>query len=96
MFNSKILSISMIIVETSSIFIFEISTGFFVHFFDYVDFIVYAFEMIMTFSLFAELISIKMIKGVLSKYKVWESYFFVITFKATLLIRSQLRLKTLC
>ena len=48
-FNSKVLSILMIIVEISSVFIFKISTNFFVRFFDCVGFIVYVFDMTMTF-----------------------------------------------
>ena len=70
MFDSKILSISMIVVEISSVFVFEILMSFFVRFLDYVDFIVYIFEMIMAFFLFVELISARIIRNVLSRYKV--------------------------
>ena len=69
LFNSEILLISMIVVKVSSIFISEVSM-IFVHFLNCVDFIIYVFEMTMTFSLFVELISTKIIKSVLSKYKV--------------------------
>ena len=93
-FNSNVLFVSRAVVEISLIFVFEVSVIFFVRFFDCIDFIVYIFEMIMTFFLFVELISTRIIKDVFSKYKVWKSYLFVIAFKATLLIRSQLKLKT--
>ena len=69
MFNSRVLLISMIVIKISSVFIFEVSV-IFVCFLDCVDFIIYVFEMIMTFSLFAELILIKIIKDVFSKYKI--------------------------
>ena len=93
-FNPKVLLISMIVIEVSSIFMSEVLM-IFVRFLNCVGFIVYVFEMIITFPLFVELISTKIIKGVLSGYRIWKSYLFVIVFKATLLIRSQLKLKTL-
>ena len=71
MFNSKILLIAITVIKISSIFVFEISMVFFVRFFDYVDFIVYAFEIIITFFLFVELMfSTRIIKNVFSKYKI--------------------------
>ena len=69
MFNSRVLLISMIIIEISSIFISEVSI-IFVRFLNCVDFIIYVFEMIMTFFLFVELISMKIIRDVFSRYKV--------------------------
>ena len=69
MFDPRVLLISMIIIEISSIFILEVSI-IFVHFLNYADFIIYIFKMIMIFFLFAELISTKIIKIVLSEYKI--------------------------
>ena len=70
MFNSNVLFVSKIVIKISPVFVFEVSVVFFVRFFGCIDFIIYVFKMIMTFSLFVELISMKIIKDVLSKYKV--------------------------
>ena len=94
-FDSNVLFVPGAVVEISSIFVSEVSVIFFIRFFGCIDFIVYIFEVIMTFSLFVELISTKIIRDVLSEYKIWEFYLFAIVFKATFLIRSQLRLKAL-
>ena len=94
MFNSGVLFVSITVVKISPIFVSEVSV-IFVRFFDCVDFIVYVFEMIMIFLLIVELMfSMRITKNVLSRYKIWESYLFVIVFITTFLIRSQLRLKT--
>ena len=69
MFDPKILLIPMTVVEISSIFISEVSM-IFVRFLNCADFIIYVFEMIMVFSLFVELISTKIIRNVLSRYRV--------------------------
>ena len=69
MFDSKVLLISMTVIEISPIFISEISM-IFVRFLNCTDFIMYVFEMTMTFSLFVKSISTKIIKDVLSEYRV--------------------------
>ena len=68
MFDSKVLLISTI--DISSIFVFEISAGFFIRFFGYMSFIVYVFDTTITFFLFIELVLTKIIKDVLSEYRV--------------------------
>ena len=69
MFDSRVLLIPITVIEISSVFVFEISI-IFVRFLSCVGFIIYVFEMIMAFFLFVELISTRIIKGVLSKYKI--------------------------
>ena len=71
MFNLNVLSVSMTVIDVSSIFVSEVSMVFFIRFFDCVDLIVYVFETIMVFFLFIELMfSTRITKNVLSKYKI--------------------------